>query len=516
MRSSCLSAGLSLRSRYLSFLSKLPNLLKLFRLPKLSLFFVLLFLLLYTQGSMALTAYTSKNIEGTLPYFTFDGGRTKITNTDSLLFIKLQDGRVITPSTNISSVTNPIRLPYVGSTLGDIDMLIPSSMNSVSLSDLVTRYNYWGDDDGDGQGTNGITATGSISVSFTDKDGNTVSRSDSLSICRAPYKVTLSSTGGYLKTQYGLPNVSYFFGHAVSYYISPNQPLGACFARPNLYDNYGISASVWNSTKGFLTQSNDFSSYSLNFPTTGADGLYFDLEMPVEVNGSELTWSVVTNGSIRATVSWTKPRSGRVISPSGGSDADAWIRDKSSYVTRVTLNGPRASDTQIQSANPIPLEKPSLPQIFELVGRDNRGKEVKYGFVLQKWFVYGRSRKDSWSNQFSWCSSLGYVLPQVKDFTNAKCGVDNSNFPCRNGIDGATPLSAFNSYRRHIGAGFFTEWGSLSFYAIDIGFPVFDGYWTRDTPNNNVYFRVNSGNGFNYVRAARLSEGGKFVICSTP
>ncbi|MWN06834.1 hypothetical protein, partial [Gilliamella sp. Pas-s95] len=133
---------------------------RLFRLTKLLLFFVPLFLLPYTQCSMALTASTSRYIEGSAPYLTLDGGQTRATSTDSFLFIKLQDGRVITPSTNPSSATNPIRLPYAGSTLGNIDMLIPSSVDSVNLSDLVTRYNYWGDDDGDGQGINGVTATG--------------------------------------------------------------------------------------------------------------------------------------------------------------------------------------------------------------------------------------------------------------------------------------------------------------------------------------------------------------------
>ncbi|MWN06845.1 hypothetical protein, partial [Gilliamella sp. Pas-s95] len=99
-----------------------------------------------------------------------------------------------------SSATNPISLPYVGSNLSHIEMIVPSSTNSVSLSDLVTRYNYWRDDDGDEPAVNGIS--GDISVSFTDKDGNTVSRNDVLDKCKAPYRVTLSSTGGYLQTQY--------------------------------------------------------------------------------------------------------------------------------------------------------------------------------------------------------------------------------------------------------------------------------------------------------------------------
>ncbi|SCC34806.1 hypothetical protein GA0061081_12313, partial [Gilliamella bombicola] len=166
-KSETLSAGLSPGSRRLPLLSKfsglpsLSGLLRLFRFSKSALFFVVL-LLSYSQSSVALTAYTSKYIVGSAPYLTFDNGRTKATSTDKLLSIRLQDGQVITPSTNTTSATNPIRLPYVGSNLSHIEMIVPSSTNSVSLSDLVTRYNYWRDDDGDEPAVNGVS--GNISV----------------------------------------------------------------------------------------------------------------------------------------------------------------------------------------------------------------------------------------------------------------------------------------------------------------------------------------------------------------
>ncbi|WP_167349281.1 hypothetical protein, partial [Gilliamella bombicola] len=81
--------------------------------------FATLLLLPYSQSSLALTAYTSRVIQGSAPYLTFDGGRTKATTTDTLLAIELPDGRTITPSTNTSSSTNPIRLVN-GSTFNDI------------------------------------------------------------------------------------------------------------------------------------------------------------------------------------------------------------------------------------------------------------------------------------------------------------------------------------------------------------------------------------------------------------
>ncbi|MWN32966.1 MULTISPECIES: hypothetical protein, partial [unclassified Gilliamella] len=138
-------------------------------------------------------------------------------------------------------------------------------------------------------------------------------------------------------------------------------------------------ANIWNPSKGFLVQSTSPSSYDRNFPTTGLDGLYFDLDIG-GIDGSQLSWTVNTSGSIRATVSWTRPRSGTFTNPRENTvQADEWIRDKSKNVARVTLHGPRASSSQISSSRPSSLTRPSLPQTFELVGRGSNGNEVRYG-----------------------------------------------------------------------------------------------------------------------------------------
>ncbi|MWN05726.1 hypothetical protein GQ598_05255 [Gilliamella sp. Pas-s95] len=466
-------------------LSKPPLWFRPSLLFKSALFFALLFLLSYSQGSVALTAQTSRAIEGSAPYLTFDGGRTKVTDTDSLLYIRLQDGTRYTPSTNPSSSRNPIRLPYAGSILHDIGMLVPSSVSqsngayTVSLSDLVTRYNYWRDDDGDGQGANGVTATGDISVSFRDKDGNTVSRIDRLSKCRAPYKVTLRSTGGSLTTQYGVPRSSSFSGATVDYYINPYEDTGVCyfvkFARPDLeYGNgdYAGPSRIWNPNKGFFTQSNNPSYYYANFPTTGADGLYFYLLID-GANASQFTWSVVTDGDITATVD------GR---------------------GKVTLHGPRASSAQINSDSPNPLDVPDLPQRFELVGRDSSGNEVRYGFVLKQWFVNRGNKRGTQPNHSSWCRGLGYRLPQIKDLVKFGC----------TGLDGLPCSDTSNHYMRIIDYGFFGEWGRIYNYA-DAGF-VNHNHWTSDASGSNGFY-VSSGSG--HVDSVNVSVN-IFAVCTTP
>ncbi|NUF28412.1 hypothetical protein [Gilliamella sp. ESL0254] len=512
------SVKLSSISKWLlgpSLLFKPRLLFKPSLLSKSALFFVALSLS-YTQSSVALTAQTSRAIEGTPPYLTFDGGRTKATNTDIFLAIELPDGRRITQSTNTSSATNPIMLPSGNFTFNDIHTVVPASVPlvngeyAIDINNVVSQ-GKWGDDDGDGQGVNGVTASGRIDLTIKDKNGTTVSRNDTLSLCKAPYKVTLSSTGGTLETRYGMPRGSRFYGGTAEYYITLSSQPVICSVRPNLlYSGSGINsyddphfagpANIWSPTKGFLVQSTSPSFYDRNFPTTGADGLYFDLDVG-GIDASQLRWTVNTGGSIRATVSWTRPRSDTFREPGGNTkQADAWITDKSSYVTRVTLHGPRAS-SQLNSGNPSRLTPlPSLPQTFELVGRDRSGNEVRYGFVLRQWFVNRSDKRDTQNNQSTWCSGLGYRLARVRDLTNSN-----------NRSLGALPHSSGNHYMRHIGAGFFTEWGRLNYYA-DAGFAASYGYWSSDAAGGGGF---GVGSDLGHVFSLGVFSG-YYAVCTTP
>ncbi|MWN06788.1 hypothetical protein GQ598_10680 [Gilliamella sp. Pas-s95] len=452
----------------------------------------------YSLRSQALSVYTSKIIEGTAPYLTIDNGRTKVTTTEDLLGITLSNGTKITSSTNLSSASNPIVLPNKGETLSDISMLVPPSTNSITLDTLIgAPYNYWGDDDGDGQGANGVTATGILSVTFTDKSDRAVNRSDTLDICSAPYKVTLSTTGGSLTTQYGVPNSSNFSSNSVTYYISPNSSSSCYFVeyvRPNLkygednikidgnYYNFAGPLNIWNPNKGFLVQSTDPSFYDLNFPTTGSDGLYFDLDMG-EKDTSQLTWASVTHDGITASM---------VTSPISG-------------MTRVTLTGPRASDSQIKARNPSPLSVPNLPQTFELEGRDSSGTVVaKYGFKLKQWFVNRGDRVTGVNGHTAWCNGLGYRLVQVSDLTNAVRKSSPS-------ISGAMPSSDGNNYQRLIGAGFFTEWGYMQDY-IDADFRY--DFYVTSVPKGSNQFNVGAARG--YIHSVSPGGSDRGGLCVTP
>ena len=416
----------------------------------------------------ALTSITSNKINGSAPYLTFDGGRSQATNTDALLGISLSDGSTFTPATpNLRE--NPIVLPVAGQSFADIGMLVPINKDSIALGSLIAPpYNYWGDDDGDGQGINGITATGSLSLSIVDKNNQAVSRNTVLTICNAPYKLTLSNTDGTLKTRYGVPNESHFSASNVSYYINPKAAPVICFAKPYASNNSGSGnlagpASIWLHNRGFFPRSVTPSSYGSNFPTTGANNFYFDLEIGGVVQ--PLTWKAVSpDGDIKATMS-----------------------NSTNTSVRVTLEGPFTEKKQWDSSNPGNIGKPSLPQVFELVGLDNNNNEViKYGFVLKQWFVSRGNVRYSYANT-SWCTNIGYRLPKVQELTNATCQGLYSGSHCQGAV-GATPASSGNHYQRNIDAGFLTEWGPIE-YNPGTNFSKF-WYWTFEEFNRYSHFIV--------------------------
>ena len=417
-------------------------------------------------ANYALTTKTTNIIYGSAPYLTFDGGRTRVTNTEALLGISLSDGRRFTPTTNNSS-DNPIVLPVAGQSFNDIGMLVPRNTDSIALSSLIgTPYNYWGDDDGDGQGIDGITATGSLNLSILDNQNHPVARNEVLTICKAPYRLILSNSEGRLTTRYGVPNESRFTAGNATYYINPKPAPVICFARPSLM-GLGLSAAVWESGKGFLTQSVTPSSYGLNFPTTGANKLYFDLL--ITGTNQALSWAPVSHEGITATMT-----------------------DSTSTSVRVTLTGPVATPSQQQTNNPGQIARPSLPQTFELVGRDSSGNAVvKYGFELKQWFVNRGPNLYSYSSVESWCNKIGgYRVPNVRDLTNASCRGNNTEDAC-NGLVEATPTSPYDYLLRRIGAGFFSEWGKMHTYP-DANFP-YGGvggsrYWTQDRAGSTQKF----------------------------
>ena len=444
-------------------------------------------ILLFSFSSQALVAHTFNTINGTAPYLTFDNGQTKVTSLNDEFFkITLSNGREITPVTNSSS-TIPIVLPNLGETLADINMVVPIGTNSVKLSSLIgAPYNYWKDDDGDDD----FSISGDLNLIITDKNNQVVPRNTRLEICNAPYKVTLSNTDAILKTRYGVPDGTNINTRSVTYYINPKASPSLCFVRPNLVNdqsvkdhNFNGPANMWNPAKGYIPQA----TYDLNFPTTGANELHFYLD----IGGvQQLKWQEVKRGGITV---------------KAGYDVDSHGEIVNATMVRVTLKGPSATPEQWKADEPGRVDKPDLPQTFELVGRydDNGPAIVKYGFVLKQWFVNRGNIKTNNEKMANWCRKIDYRLPQVKDLTNSVCRGAGSFEFCK-GVEGAHPESDDNYFTRAIGAGFFSEWGNLSynqFYGTEVNFYEY-GYWTRDIgtetnpdPTKPAFFDVYTLNG---------------------
>lgn len=452
--------------------------------------------MLASNPCQALTSVTSNFIYGHAPYLTLDGGHTRVMDTDGLLGISLSNGTRLTPTTNNSTQSNPIELPNLSETLANVEMFIPINTNSIELNLLIgAPYFYWGDDDGDGQGSDGVSANGSLSLTIVDNNNQAVARNARLDICNAPYKLTLSTTGGALTTHYGFPKSSNFNASTATYYINPKALPKVCFVKPNL--KYGKNnepdswahgvdfrgpISMWNENKGFIPQSSNPSFYYLNFPSTGADHLYFDLEI---AGSGPLKWEPVEHNGITATI-----------------DANS-----TGNRVKVTLTGPVASKQQWNSdrpneiANEIKILRPNLPQTFELVGKDDNGNAIiKYGFKLKQWFVNRGNKEGKYYNYIDtekWCENINYRLPMVKDLTNASCQGINSGHWCEGANVGAIYPSPNNYYQRRIDAGFFSEWGDMYYYSdASFGFYGRDGYWTSDHhPTDADPYIVHSSHG---------------------
>jgi hypothetical protein len=415
-------------------------------------------------NSEALTARTTHVINGSAPYLTFDGGITKVTDTEGLLGITIPGIGNITP--NDPRAAGIIEMVNDNVSFNNIGMLVPPNApnNTISLSTLIDpSYNYWRDDDGDGQGIGGITATGQLKLTITDKYSNPVSRGETLTTCKSPYTLKLQSTGGTLSISYGVPRTSTFNNRAATYRLKSKDVPTICFARPIrkhgsndpgdswFGHNFRGPSNIWNPAQGFFVQSTDRAHYDENFPTTGANKLGFFLII-AGVNAADLTWNSPTHQDITASVALI------------------------SNAPYVTLAGPDKNTAATK-------QKLTSPETFELIASKNGTEVFRYGFVLKQWFVNRGSSLASASDQAAWCSRIGYSLPHVKDLTNAICRGSDSEH-CSGSV-GATPSSSGNNYMRYPGAGFFSEWGRMQEY--DLADFAFDT-WTSDVLGSGQFY----------------------------
>ena len=141
---------------------------------------------------------------------------------------------------------------------------------------------------------------------------------------------------------------------------------------------------------------------------------------------------------------------------------------------------------------------------------------LKYGFELKQWFVNSGNNEKNHSSATSWCTNIGYRVPKAKELTNASCQGRDSGAWCQGAV-GATPSSPNNWYRRHIGAGFITEWGGLNYYrGANFFYSYYYNlhYWTQDRSGSSQdFFWVNS----EFGSVGLVGNGGyDYGLCAYP
>ncbi|WP_133052331.1 hypothetical protein [Gilliamella apis] len=466
----------------------------------------------------ALNVNTVNEIHGSAPYLTYDDGITKTNSTESLLSIKLSDGRVINTLNDESGPTNPIELPNEDDRFASIQTIVPlpdlgnNNYPNVNITDLLkSPYKYYGDDDGDGYDeTTGevlATASGYISLkweirnpavsdinadnAFTDITSTVKNNLNAtLNICDGPYKLTISSTSGELNSLYGNPKTSEFIGSSHTYYLSSKSLPIVCYAQPSLVFNGGIDniqghykydydGLNWDSafnrgtkSKGYrvvnATNSGNYDGESSilknNFPSTGSHGLHFYLLLK-NITPSEV---ITINGDTVYSV-----EGGNVKLKLSSGKTPLWFysftgpNSGSKYGTEelgleVKLEGPRYNSK----------DKSFKPMTFRLYA-DSSKSHLLYEFRLMRWYIaqpnvdYGNfylgveNAKAEQEKVREYCKKMGYRIPDANDFTN-------SNNPAHGWRGGITNRGNEN-YRRQLSykeggrwiGGIFNEWGCL-------------------------------------------------------
>jgi len=412
----------------------------------------------------ALSAQTAHTIQGRRPYIEVNG--ETLTDLSRFLSIKIGDNTYISDASgNMKKVNSdgtltviptgtPISLVSVGAQFDSVTTIVPADMGSYNLSSIVPD-DVFKDEDED----NTFTLVGNVIGEWKDKNGMSIG-SELTAIpndCLAPYTLTFTTKDSLsLSTQYGDPHTTAYDNTSAIFTIVPVSQVGICFAKPDMTystGQYAGPSNIWDTSNGFKLQSIIPSSYSSNFPTTGANNLYFDLD--IAGVSSALDWPSVTVGTAPNAITAT-------------------MTNISATSVRVTLTGPMASSSSSGATADAP---PALPARFELVGYSGSTAVVKYGFALKKWYINRSRIMDNASNQASWCSSLNgdnYTITKPEDLTTA----------------------SFGTYlKRQIGGGLFSEWGSMTKYT-SANF-VFDNYWSTDTiPNSKTQFVIEPDGSF--------------------
>ena len=295
----------------------------------------------------------------------------------------------------------------------DPKQTIQDFIKQVSLEQIVLKEGDALDVDGD---KNFSTEFNNITITVQDKNNQAIDLNSNFCehVDGAPMRLQLEAQLN-LSTRYGVPNTSSY--NVSQTYLIPFKPT-ICYLKPSLTyggGKYAGVTSVWNAKQGFI-----YDESKTNFPTTGMDGLNYD----IKVLGVDVLQEQID----------------RIYSSSA--HVDLMLTPVDSQTLNITLRGPTADNPQS-----------FLPNIYSVL----IGPVITYRFKINNWFIHNNDQSLTWTNANNWCQQLGgqrrYQLPDITQLSNASTDVFSNT-------------GANQQYTRAIGQGLLAEWGSLVSYGL--------------------------------------------------
>jgi hypothetical protein len=294
----------------------------------------------------------------------------------------------------------------------DPKQTIQDFIKQVSLEQIVLKEGDAIDVDGD---KNFSSEFNNITITVQDKNNQVIDLNSNFCehVDIAPMRLQLNAQLK-LSTRFGVPsNTSYNVSQT---YLIPFKPT-ICYLKPSLIygeGKYAGVASVWNAKQGFI-----YDESKTNFPTTGMDGLIYDVKiLGVDVLEEQMD---------------------RIYSSSA--HVDLMLLPVDNQTLNITLRGPTKDNPQSFS-----------PNIFTVL----IGPRITYRFKINNWFIQNNDQSLTWANANNWCNKLGnnqrYQLPAITQLSNASQDVSGQ--------------TGVRNYTRAIGQGLLPEWGSLVSYGL--------------------------------------------------
>ena len=254
------------------------------------------------------------------------------------------------------------------------------------------------------------------------------------------------------------------------------------YASPHMLYSHGIytwgDTAVFDPTdeNGYVPQDNYFN----NFPSVGANGLYFYLVTHGIDNSLNTTiWSVKTSNTNDGSPSAITAIVTKSEGPKAKNSIGGFKHYDAKNMVLVTLKGP---DSSSKSSTQATAPKANLPVDIEVIGQTKQGVTLSYKFRINKWFINRGDIIDEFDKQNAWCDGLGdYRSATARELSNAKL----ISLP-HNGND------MFN-YKRSVHQGLITEWGGLSYFGGANFYNPTYGWTGTISPvtHNPIYVNIN-------------------------